>query len=243
MAYCVAISTFLQGPGRCAVFKKGSPKKKARYVPEGLDARVRAMDRLESTPRLATPDVAKLVLDNELIVVQRVVEANQALEKKASGIAVLDLALISVLATVAVEHHSSSPWIAAAALIAFALSLLCAWRVSRIQSHNLPGPITYNLPPIANAPDNVAKIAQELTEAWDGYATDERNAGSLKASWLARAFWGMYLGVIAFAMVIVLGVLNTAGAGRPVAEKASVTNRASQHQSGQNPGSAIQTHP
>jgi hypothetical protein len=138
--------------------------------------------------------------------VDRAVSASRSLETKANGIAVLDLALIGVLATVAVEHRASAPWIAGVAIIAFALSLFFAWRVNSVEAHNLPGPITYNLPTIVNDTNNLAKIAQELTEAWDGYATDERNAGLQKAAWLRWAFRGMYIGIVAFATVTILSI-------------------------------------
>lgn len=175
--------------------------KALHYDREGLEARRRAQRRPDSTANIVDSEVALIVLEHELKVVQRAVDASQTLETKANGLAVLDLALIGVLATVAVEHWSGLPLIATFALAAFLASLFFAWRVNQVEAHNLPAPVTYNLPTIANNPNNAAKIAQELTEAWDGYATDERNAGALKAIWLKRAFATMYIGTVAFAIV------------------------------------------
>src|SRR5579871_2398358 len=103
-----------------------------QYDREGLESRIRAQRRLDSTAKLRTNDVALLVLDNELRVVQQAIEANRSLETKANGLAVLDLALLGVLVTVCVEHRTSFPWLAAIAFVGFLLSLLCAWLVNRV---------------------------------------------------------------------------------------------------------------
>jgi hypothetical protein len=186
----------------------GRGLRKVLYERIGLTARKAAETRLASTPPLEGAEVALLVLKHELKVVQRAVDASQTLEAKASGLAVLDLALIGVLATVAIEHRTGYPWISVISLVAFLFSIFFAWLVNRVEAHNLPSPVTYNLPTIANDGSNLAKIAQELTEAWDGYATDERNAGALKASFLKKSFGAMYCGVIAFAIVTALGMFT-----------------------------------
>jgi hypothetical protein len=179
-----------------------------------LAVRQAAEQRLLATPRLQTVDTAARIYDAVQEVVTRSVDANKSLETKASGVIVLSSAVLGFGAQLA-NAHRAQPWLAILASLALVCAIVCAARVNFSQAFNLPSPITYNLPSIANLPDNEAKIVLELTEAWNDYAVDERTVGVEKALWLRRSFAAMLLGVTLFVLLsaaaLVTDASSTAG--------------------------------
>lgn len=174
-----------------------------------LEVRQAAEQRLLNTPPLATVATAARVYDAVQEIVARSVDANKSLETKASGVIVLSSAVLGFGLQLA-NAHRAQPWLAILASIALVGAIGCAARVNFSQAFNLPSPITYNLPSIANLPDNEAKIVVELTEAWNDYAVDERSVGAEKALWLRRSFAAMLVGVGFFALMSTVALITDA---------------------------------
>jgi hypothetical protein len=174
------------------------PWKPARI---SLAARQLAEERLKRTPALQTAETAETILQQVMLVVDRAVEGNRNLETKSTGVIVLSTALIGFAITFASAHNIPNVPIGIAAMACLALAVVLAGTVNAVETHDLPSPITYNLPSIANELNNNAKIKMELAEAWNDYAIDEGTSGIIKARWLSASFAFMYLGIALFVTV------------------------------------------
>jgi hypothetical protein len=173
-----------------------------------LQPRIEVEQRLKNTPAIATSKTAAAILDAVHQVVDRVADANRNLETKANGLIVLSSAMLGFGANIANAHRVTIPWMGVLGVVALLIAIFCAACVNLVETFNLPTPIAYNLPSVANMRDNEAKIYVELAEAWNAYAVDERNAGVTKTKWLVTSFLAMLTGVTLFALVACLALLK-----------------------------------
>jgi hypothetical protein len=184
-----------------------------------------AEDRLKKTPALQTAETAGTILQQVMVVVDRTVDGNRNLETKSTGVIVLSTALIGFGITFAATHRIPNVPIGIAAMACLAFAIVLAGAVNAVETHDLPSPITYNLPSIANDLSNDAKIKIELAEAWNDYAIDEGTSGIVKARWLSAAFAFMYLGIVLF---VTVGAIAMSGqtANHVVHQPSNPTKRA-----------------
>jgi len=127
-------------------------------------------------------------------------DAIKTLETKAGQQIGFAGTIIAIFA--ALGDHAHFLWIA----VPLAISILLNLRAVFVKEYELPSPIVFNLNTIIVVPENKARIASALTEAYADYSLDLGVAAGRTARYVRWGTFGLVIGVAILLGVTTLGI-------------------------------------